>query len=208
MNTSTRSIALVLSAVAFFALPLKGQLLVGGQFGLNLGTVHVDPEPSSEEYSMLLGFAVGGVVNTPLAGGLEFQAQPMVTRKGTKIKESGDEVQFKVTYLDLPLLLVYKFTDEGEIQPYALSGPSVSLLLAAKVEVPGGGEFDIKDETETLDLGIGLGAGVRIPQDDLVFFADLRYVLGLLNLNAEEGEATVKNRGLLLSAGLMVPLSK
>ena len=49
---------------------------------------------------------------------------------------------------------------------------------------------------------IGVGGGVKLPRGNKTFFAETRYVLGLVDINKEAGEFKVKNRGLQVVAGI------
>jgi len=90
--------------------------------------------------------------------------------------------------------------------PYAMAGPSIGLLTNAKLKVKDGGEQDEKDNTNFFDFGVGFGGGVEHPRGNMTFFAEIRYVLGLTNINKESDESTVKNRGLQIVAGVTIPI--
>ena len=49
-----------------FASPAQAQWHVGGLIGINIASVNVDPEPSSEDYSSRSAFGIGAVVDRPL----------------------------------------------------------------------------------------------------------------------------------------------
>ena len=79
---------------------------------------------------------------------------------------------------------------------------------SANVKFDGSDNIDIKDEVAGFDFGILFGAGAQYPIDPVTAFIDLRYTLGLSNLNDVEGESTVKNRGFMIAVGATVPLNE
>jgi opacity protein-like surface antigen len=209
---SMRSIPIiVVAALVFWSSPLEAQWRVGGVAGLNLASISVDPDPSSEEYSSRLGFGFGAVVDRELSEGVDLRFEPMFLMKGSKIEEDGDEATQKLTYLEVPILVRYHFPSEGSAQPYVMAGPSVGFLLSAKFDFEDGPEYDGKDETKSTDFGLAIGGGVEVPHGNLTLFAEGRYVLGLTNINDEidqSGESTVKNRGLQIFVGATVPVGR
>jgi hypothetical protein len=71
------------------------------------------------------------------------------------------------------------------------AGPQVGFLVSAKTKA-GNVEVDYKDQTNTIDFGLGAGAGyVHVPSG---FGVDLRYNLGLSNIN-ENDAVKSHNRG-------------
>ncbi|KAA3612558.1 MAG: PorT family protein [Calditrichaeota bacterium] len=188
-----------------FVVPLHAQWTLGGAIDINIASINVDPEPSSEEYSSRLGFGFGAVVDRPLSGQFDFHAEPMFLQKGGVIKEDGDEITFKVHYFEIPLMIRYTFQKDGSMVPYVMAGPSIGILMSAKIDVKNGPELDQKDDTSGMDFGLGFGGGAKFPHGNKTYFAEARYVLGMTNINSAEGESDVKNRGLQIVAGVTVP---
>ncbi len=187
-------------------IPLQAQWEIGGVIDINLASISVDPEPSSEEYSSRLGFGIGAVVDRPLSGQIDLHTEPMFLQKGAKIEEDGNEATFKIHYFEIPIMFRYTFESSGSVTPYAMAGPSIGLLLSAKADIKNGPEIDQKDDTKGLDFGFGFGGGVKLPKGDKTFFAEARYVLGLTNINDVETDSEVKNRGLQVVAGVTFPV--
>ena len=76
--------------------PLNAQWSVGALLGLNIASVSVDPEPSSEDYTSRARFAVGGVVDYELNDNMAVRAMPMIMGKGATIEENGEKAAFKL----------------------------------------------------------------------------------------------------------------
>ena len=186
--------------------PLQAQLEIGGLFSLNLASIGVSPEISSEDYSSRLGFGIGAVVDYPLTGQIDLHAEPMFLQKGGKIETSYFVAVYKVHYLEIPIMFRYTFQHSSSLLPYAMAGPSIGFLSGAKYDFKDDGEQDAKDETGFFDFGVGFGGGVKKPHGKMTLFTEVRYVLGLTNINKEADESTVKNRGLQVVAGITIPV--
>lgn len=192
----------------FTALPLQAQWNIGGLLNIGSSTVNVDPDPSSEEYSGRFGFGMGVILDRQINDQLDLHTEPMFLQKGTTIDVAGEEVAFKFSYLELPIMIRYNFQSSGNVTPYAMAGPSLGYLTGAKFET-GGSEFEAKDEFKSFDFGIGFGGGAKIPKDNLELFAEARYVLGLANVHDNESKGTtIKNRGVHVVFGFTVPLKR
>jgi hypothetical protein len=187
-------------------IPLQAQWELGGFIDLNLASISVPTGTSSENYSGRLGFGIGVVADRPLTDQIILHLEPMYLQKGGTIKTSVVTLKYKVNYIEIPIMVKYAFQTNSSLVPYAMAGPSLGFLTGAKYTSNEGDSQDEKDNTNTFDFGLGLGGGVSIPHDKLTFFAETRYVLGLVNINKEADESTVKNRGLQVILGVTVPL--
>jgi len=81
----------VAAMLVLFASPLQAQWNIGGVIGINLASISVDPEPSSEDYSGRIGFGFGVVLDRELSGQIDLHFEPMFLQKGSTIGEAGDE---------------------------------------------------------------------------------------------------------------------
>ena len=187
-------------------IPLQAQWEIGALIDFNISSINVSTGTSGEDYSSYLGFGIGAVVDRTLTDQLDLHAEPMFLQKGGKIKTSNFEGIYKVNYLEIPLMFRYTLDLSEALLPYAMAGPSIGLLTNAKLKVKDGGEQDEKDNTNFFDFGVGFGGGVKHPRGNKTFFAEIRYVLGLANINKEADESTVKNRGLQIVAGVTIPI--
>jgi hypothetical protein len=61
---------LVMALWAFLMVPLSAQFTVGGFIDFNIAGLSVNPDVSSEDYSSIFGFGVGGIATYPLSNGL------------------------------------------------------------------------------------------------------------------------------------------
>jgi len=185
---------------------MQAQWEVGGLIGINFTSISVNPGSSSEDYSGRTGFGIGLVADRPLTDQISLHVEPMFLQKGGNINTSFVELAFKVSYFEIPIMVKYDFQINSSLTPYAMAGPSLGFRTGAKYKSKEGEVQDEKDNTNVFDFGVGFGGGVSLPHENLTFFAEIRYVLGLTNINNESDESTVKNRGLQVFVGVTVPL--
>ncbi len=202
----TRGIILAMVLGAFLVIPLNAQWAVGGFLTFNVAGISVKPDISTETYSSILGMGIGGIATYPLMNGLAVQAEPMLVQKGFKISEFGDNYTVKILYFDVPVFIRYNIPAGESIIPYAILGPNLGFRASAKVIFDDGSSEKINEDFSSIDFGMGLGGGVEVPYENLIFFGEVRYVLGLTDINAQPDESKVKNRGLQVLLGVKVPL--
>ena len=101
-------------------------------------------------------FHVGVLAEIPLLD--KFSLQPELLYSVQGIKENDDNAEFKLNYLQLPLMGKYYVTDEFSFE----AGPQVGFLLSAKAKVEGEGEGDIKDNMNKTDFGLNFGLGYTL----------------------------------------------
>ncbi len=101
-------------------------------------------------------FHVGVLAEIPLLD--KFSLQPELLYSVQGIKENDDNAEFKLNYLQLPLMGKYYVTDEFSLE----AGPQVGFLLSAKAKVEGEGEGDIKDDMNKTDFGLNFGLGYTL----------------------------------------------
>ena len=101
-------------------------------------------------------FHVGVLAEIPLLD--KFSLQPELLYSVQGIKENDDNAEFKLNYLQLPLMGKYYVTDEFSLE----AGPQVGFLLSAKAKVEGEGEGDIKDNMNKTDFGLNFGLGYTL----------------------------------------------
>lgn len=191
---------------ACLVLPLSAQWTVGGFLTFNVAGISVKPDISTETYSSILGLGIGGIATYPLANGFAVQAEPMLVQKGFKISEYGYNYTVKLLYFDVPVFIRYNIPAGESIMPYAILGPNLGFRTSAKITFDDGSSEKINEDFSSIDFGLGLGGGVEVPYENLIFFGEVRYVLGLTDINAQADESKVKNRGLQILLGIKVPL--
>jgi hypothetical protein len=197
------------------ALSLQAQISIIPKAGVTFSSISYDEEP--EDQKTQIGF-VGGV-------GLDigiiknfFSLQPelLFIQKGDRFDERDVEAKTTLNYLELPLLAKVSFGSQA-IKGYLNAGPSLALGLTGKYKVEGGanaGETDIRfgdsnnDGRRYLDnrfdFGLQFGGGGSFGLGPGAVIADIRYGLGLSDLNDED---KAKNRTFAFTLGYAIPLS-
>lgn len=158
------------------------------------------------------GFHAGFNVQIPIVPDFYFQPGLLFTTKGCKDTEDSPDIKVNISYLELPLNLVYKpLVGKGH---FMLGfGPYLGYGISGKVK-SGDDSEDIKfsnkvDSPQTaltlrpFDAGANIFAGYELP---VGLFFQLNTQLGLLNIQPEyegmeDNELTLKNTGFSLSAG-------
>ena len=176
----------------------------GVKVGLNLANLSFDPEPEGTSYDASTKFGLGGIMLYPLSEVLDLQVEALYLLKGTKSKFDffGEvfEAEFNFAYLSVPVMVRYNL-GSGDASPYIVVGPEFGFLLSAKTKF-GDEEEDFKDEVKSIDLGFNVGAGVSMDLGTMPAFAEVRYSLGLSDIDDNDA-GTTKTTGIQLFVGMM-----
>lgn len=113
----------------------------------------------------------------------------------------NDDFKSTFNYLEVPLIAKYNFGGT-KTNPFLLAGPAVGIGLSVKARLGDRSESLSLDEANlnTLDFGLNLGGGIAFPSEQGTFFLDIRYLLGLANIE-REGNNDSNNRGVSFSLG-------
>ncbi|WP_224995560.1 porin family protein [Cesiribacter sp. SM1] len=193
-----RKIFFTLTLLALFAGGALAQARVGLKAGVNLATIDGKNVDDSE---FILGYAVGGMLNAPIAPGVSLQPELLFTLKGTG--DTGTEDNLTLMYLELPVMAKVMLGDAFSLQ----FGPYVGVLINSKK-----GNDTWEDILNNFDGGVGLGLGYSFAQRITL---DLRYMYGLTQVYEDELPASVNvpeairddeggNRVLQLSVGYLL----
>lgn len=203
-------VLLVILVVAV-SLPTMAQTHIGVLGGINLASLSFDPDlGQGVDTKSKLGAAFGGVVSFGLGEMLAVQLEPAYMQKGAKVEFDGEEVgSFKINYISVPVLFKYAF-GQSTVKPYILAGPEIAMKMGDAKFSPKEGD-DVTQEVKSIDFGVNFGAGVMFPMGSNSLFLEGQYNLGLGNINdepveADEEETKVKNKGIVIKAGIMFPL--
>lgn len=201
MRPLTTLAALALSAT--FALPLAAQsssgspLRVGVMAGGSSATIGGKDADDAERRT---GFLAGAYLVKPIAGTLSLRPELLFSQKGAKTSIVEDDVaadvELKLSYIDVPVLLQLEPTASGNIRPHVYGGPSFGFKANCKLEASAGdisgsvdcdNDFDLK----SFDLGGVVGAGIGFPLGGIGATIGARYQHGFSDIAKD---ATVKNR--------------
>lgn len=227
-----RRMAAICTALALLtALPAWAQdITVGVKGGLSVTDLSIDdptetPNPDPDTRSTFVG---GAYADFGLGGFFSVQPEVLFSQKGAKQTEQVEgmpiSLSFNLSYIEIPLLIKARFAiPESPLRPMLYVAPVVA--FETKCEVEGSideatvtvdcealtldGE-DMTLQTRTTDFGVAFGGGLDVMAGPVVITGDLRYTLGLTNINDTHGaeDVTIKNRAWQLFLGVGLPLGR
>lgn len=151
----------------------------GVKGGLNSYNINTD---NGSSFDSKIGLHVGLLGHIHLKDQYAFQPELVYSMQGAK---SGN-TDFKLDYINVPLLVQYMFDNGFRIQ----AGPQLGLLVNANAE--NGSSTDISDDFKSIDLGLSVGASYVHPPTG--FGIDARYNLGLSDIS-ENSNIKSTNQG-------------
>ncbi|MCF8230172.1 MAG: PorT family protein [Bacteroidales bacterium] len=186
--------------------------------GVNFSSVTADIEEADRVALPGLNFGLGFASTGPVG----IQTELLYMQKGVKYENGEDYAQMTSNYLELPVMLkvnlgpeaIKFFLNAGGYAAYWLSGTTTDSFGGE--ETTEDYEFDdsydddgVKDNR--FDYGIAFGGGLGIKLGPGFLTAEVRYDLGLADLNKfEDGEPEgyegMKNRTIGIMAGYIIKL--
>ena len=146
----------------------------GLKAGLNVSTLS---NSQGGERGSRLGLNAGALGHIHLSPQWAIQPEVVFSSQGAKYTVLNEEHSLALNYINIPLQLQYMFDNGFRLE----AGPQVGFLLRAKQKVGSSAARDIKDNFKSTD--IGLAAGISYVAPSTGFGVDLRYNLGLTNIN-------------------------
>jgi len=192
------SLAVLLAAAL---MPQRAEAEVGFKGGLALSKLSITDETG---YMSRKARAFGAYFSLGL-GPVAVQPEVLYAPFGARMEEGADWMEYRMDYLQVPVLLKLTVMP-GPISPVVYAGPYGAYLLSAKGVAEIGGERteeDFKDELKSTDYGLVFGGGVDFKMAVVKISVEIRYNLGLANLDKEpEPGFSVKNRSVMILAGI------
>jgi hypothetical protein len=173
---------------------------------------------SSLDNDLNIGYHIGVNLQIPIAPEFYFQPGVMVSTKGAKNNGNLFTTTTKLTYVEVPLNLVYKgrlgngFIMIG-LGPYVANGVAGNVqiesdLLSSKEDIEFQNVIEVEDQIllpyyRALDVGGNIFFGYEMASG---IFVQLNSQLGMLNINPEykilpSDESITKNTGFGISLG-------
>ncbi len=193
IKSGKRAGILLLLALLFAGQNASAQIQALIKVGINGSSLRGN---SSTDFSPIVRISGGAGVSFAIRNGFYLQPEVLYIVKGAKADGiipvpgsiPGDSVRvkatFDLTYLEIPLLLVYKFNSTG-IRPHIFVGPSLAIKLDAQIRfraAEGGPEFREEDESvDNRDIGLVFGAGFEVDVGGETLAFGLRSSLGFSN---------------------------
>ena len=188
---------------------LAKRMYVGGQAGLTLARIggpDANNDSAREHYHP--SFGLSGLVGTHLHGRYRAQAELGFVARVSKTTVDGEAFATNhLNYLEMPILARMELPINQRVGSYVLTGPSLGFLLSANIDMVNGGNIDVAERLNRVDIGWVLGVGAIVPlakRGAMTF--DARYTHGLRNLNRPMGSEKVMNRTVYFMVGYQTDL--
>lgn len=170
----------------------------GIRLGLNIASISSDA--SEFDTDSRTGLAIGGVYGIQLSRNtpLWLEAGLIYSEKGGKTHIDNDKVTYRLSYLQLPIVVKYSIDvdDDFFVQPFF--GGYLALGLGGKAKNYGEREsYDIFDDMNRFDGGLRLGCGAEYR----MMYAEIGYDLGLANIAQDDFDAA-RTRCLFINIGV------
>jgi hypothetical protein len=178
-------------------------LTFGVKAGVTSSTLEIEATDLIISPSKRVGAEAGVFLSRKLFGSFEGQIEGLASQKGTIIKDDprfAGDLKVRITYLDVPALLGYRFALSQKATVHALAGAVFSFRLHDnQLEGSDVLEEGVKQAFTSGDVGLSLGGAVTFGQ----MLVDVRYVWGLSNINddVDRDELTARNRTWSVSVG-------
>jgi hypothetical protein len=219
--------ALILLLLCFILLfsgnPLGSQEL-GAKFGLARSRADISQQIPGITYQSMNDFSAGIFLSLDIIGGqLGLQPEINYIVKGFDVREMDQDEEisskYKISYIEVPVLVYYKAPLKGKIKPGVFIGPYVGFAQKVTEAQTAFGETEKRDLGDNLkgqDFGLLFGGNVRYRAGSLNLMLDIRYSIGFNNVSQNIMEVayefreddTIKNRSLVMSLGVAFNLGK
>jgi hypothetical protein len=169
----------------------------GIKLGLSISKTHIRYDPNfypGEDDVARVGVIGGGMGVIRINKKVVFQPEILIVGKGAKERRQDYDFVKGLTYLELPLNLLYKpATTKGSF--FIGGGPAPSFLIGDNIFYTGYESFN------KFDFGVNVIMGYELP---IGLSFNLQYTYGLLNISNDKSTLpVVKNRCFGLTAGYL-----
>jgi hypothetical protein len=134
---------------------------LGAKAGVNISNFSGASNEADLKAKSLIGFHAGGFVSLFLGNNFAIQPEVLLSTQGAKLEQTGSKTDYKLTYINVPVMLKYR--SNGGF--YLEAGPQIGFKVNEKVD---GTSEDFANSTDLSIAGglgyhspIGLGIGAR-----------------------------------------------
>ena len=152
----------------------EGHVSLGIKGGVNYYNIHNDNDIN---YDQRTGYHFGLLGHIHIGNQFAVQPELLYSAQGAR----NEDIKYNLDYINVPLLLQYMFDNGFRLQ----AGPQLGFLVSS----------ENLNDLNPIELGISYGVSYVVPSTG--FGIDLRYNIGLTNIN-ESGDVKSTNRGLQL----------
>jgi len=170
--------------------------------GLKAGPVYASQTGLTADADGRWAAAFGCYFNYKLGRNAFFEIEVLYVEKGfnSVISESdslnigvpGDKYDVDLTYLEIPLLLEYRPTENQGLVPFIHGGPAFTVYLDSHIQT-GSILVDNSELISKTDIGLIIGTGIFVPVGKGNLTMELRYTYGSIDIY-DVGIQGVRNR--------------
>jgi hypothetical protein len=159
------TVLLFLMVLVFNASAQHFQLGIKGGVNISNFTGSSNLEGASEK--SLVAYHGGGFLNLGLGKNFSIQPEVLLSSQGAKIENAGESSNFKVIYINIPVMAKYRFNGGFYIE----AGPQVGFKVDENI-----GEENINDFANSNDVSVAVGLGIH---SAMGLGIGARYIAGL-----------------------------
>jgi hypothetical protein len=156
---------LIILPIILLAITVKAQISPGIKAGVNISNF-VGGDFNDVETNSLVGFHAGGLLHIRF-GNIILQPELLFSSQGAKLEDAGNEENFKISYINIPVMVQYETTGGF----YVEAGPQVGFKVSE--DIP---DQTLEDFAKGTDFSIGAGLGFHSNKG---FGIGARYTIGL-----------------------------
>jgi hypothetical protein len=177
-----------------------------------IANVSASDEQELEGSDTRTGAGFGVFFRAMVAPDISVQPELLYQVKGFQGNDAETSGKFSLKYIQVPVLLQYHLSSGPGVSPRIVVGPAIAFESGCKISGSDGSvdvsldceEADIA--TKSKDFSAVFGAGVDIPTNGILITGDVRYDLGLSNIDDSGADGSVKNRSWGIFLGAAVPI--
>lgn len=178
------AIVLLISASQLTFSQEKNDFKLGIKGGVNFSNINAD---NTSENKALTGVNFGVFAKLPITNSFAIQPEMYFTTKGSELTYQSVFVdgtaQFDLNYIEVPVLAVFKITNNFNVQ----LGPYASYLVSADVNNVSDVSYNFENNIDSGDFtkfDTGIAAGVEF--EGKSFSLGIRYNFGLVTVGEEK----------------------
>lgn len=156
---------LLLASTASFAQHFE----LGAKAGVNISNFSGASNEADLKAKSLIGFHAGGFVSLFLGNNFAIQPEVLLSTQGAKLEQTGSNTDYKLTYINVPVMLKYRANGGF----YLEAGPQIGFKVNEKIDGTS------QDFAKSTDLSIAGGLGYHSP---IGLGIGARYTAGLSKL--------------------------
>jgi hypothetical protein len=179
----------VVMCLGFAETSAQNSYSIGFYGGLNRAKAHhLNNGSTSSRPGGVFGLSLDILPANALIG---YRAEIHFIQKGASIHGDTSLARFEFNYIEIPLIFRSAARHEG-FKPFFFAGPKIGFLLSGRARTKLNGatqKFDLKKDTERMDLSLDGGGGLEYTFSRMTLFGSVRYSHGLLDIDkSRDGE--------------------